>query len=77
MAVGLGLFFLYLVIVVLSLYTLIGLVASIDRHALKKHLSGNVPERLGGGVLILLRPLRIIRIWSHQIIKMKAAFLIA
>ena len=49
-----GLFFLYLVIVVLSTYTLIGLVANIDGQAVKKRLTGHVPERLGGGVLILM-----------------------
>jgi hypothetical protein len=49
-----GLFFLYLVIVILSIYTLIALVASIDGQAVKKRLAGHVPERLGGGVLILL-----------------------
>ena len=49
-----GLFFLYLVIVVLSTYTLIGLVASIDGQTVKKRLAGHVPERLGGGVLVLL-----------------------
>jgi hypothetical protein len=49
-----GLFFLYLVIVVLSLYTLIALVSSIDGQGVKKRLSGHVPERLGGGVLMFL-----------------------
>jgi len=48
-----GLFFLYLVIVVLSLYTLIGLVAVIDGELVKERLAGHVPERLGGGVLVL------------------------
>jgi hypothetical protein len=48
-----GLFFLYLVIVVLSLYTLIGLIAVIDGESVKHRLTGHVPERLGGGVLIL------------------------
>ena len=49
-----GLFFLYLLIVVLSTYTLIGLVAVIDGETVKHRLAGHVPERLGGGVLILL-----------------------
>jgi hypothetical protein len=49
-----SLFFLYLVIVVLSLYTLIALVSSIDGQGVKKRLSGHVPERLGGGVLMFL-----------------------
>jgi hypothetical protein len=49
-----GMFFLTLVIVVLSIYTVIGLVAVIDRAAVKHQLAGHVPERFGGGVLILL-----------------------
>jgi hypothetical protein len=49
-----GLFFLYLVIVILSIYTLIALVAGIDGRTVKERLNGRVPERLGGGVLILL-----------------------
>lgn len=49
-----GLFFLYLAIVVLSIYTLIALVAVIDGQSVKHRLAGHVPEKLGGGVLILL-----------------------
>ncbi len=49
-----GMFFLMLVIVVLSIYTLITLVAVIDGAAVKHRLAGHVPERFGGAVLILL-----------------------
>lgn len=49
-----GMFFLYLVIVVLSLYTLIGLVSVIDGAAVRHRLAGHVPEKHGGAVLILL-----------------------
>jgi hypothetical protein len=49
-----GLFILYLLVAILSLYTLIALVTSIDRAGMKKLLKGHVPARLGGGVLILL-----------------------
>jgi len=42
---------LYLVIVTLSIYTTIGLVASIDGPAVKQQLSGQVPEKLAGVVL--------------------------
>jgi hypothetical protein len=49
-----GLFFLYLVIVVLSLYTLIALISSIDGQGVTRRLSSHVPERLGGGVLMFL-----------------------
>jgi hypothetical protein len=42
----------YLVIVTLSIYTIIGLVASIDGEVVKERLAGHEPERLAGGVLI-------------------------
>ena len=42
----------YLVIVTLSIYTIIGLVAGIDGGSVKERLAGHVPERLAGGVLI-------------------------
>jgi hypothetical protein len=42
----------YLVIVTLSIYTIIGLVAGIDGEAIKERLAGHVPRRLAGGVLI-------------------------
>ncbi len=44
---------LYLGIVVLSLYTIIGLVASINGEAVKQRLNGRVPERLAGAVLAI------------------------
>ena len=44
-------FLLYLGSVVLSLYSLIGLVASIDGKAVQGRLASAVPERLAGGVL--------------------------
>ena len=43
----------HMVIVTLCIYTLIGLIASIDSGAVKNQLSGNVPERLTGGVLFV------------------------
>jgi hypothetical protein len=43
----------HLVLVTLSIYTLIGLVASIDSTAVKQRLAGRVPERLAGGVLFV------------------------
>jgi hypothetical protein len=42
----------YLVIVTLSIYTIIGLVASIDGGAIEERLDGRVPQRLAGGILI-------------------------
>ena len=44
-------FLLYLTLVTLSAYTLIGLVASIDGTAVRQRLTGVVPERAAGGVL--------------------------
>ena len=44
-------FLLHLVLVTLSVYTLIGLIAGIDGEAVKQRLAGAVPERLAGGVL--------------------------
>jgi hypothetical protein len=43
---------LYLLIVTLSVYTIIGLVASIDGEIVKGRLAGRVPERLAAGILI-------------------------
>lgn len=56
-------FLLHLALVVLSLYTLVGLVASIDGKIVQQRLGGAVPEKLAGGVLIgfgLLFCLRVI-----------------
>jgi hypothetical protein len=47
-------FLLYLALVTLSAYTLIGLVASIDGTAVQWRLAGVVPERAAGGVLAAL-----------------------
>jgi hypothetical protein len=44
-------FLLYLTLVTLSTYTLIGLVASIDETAIQQRLTGVVPERAAGGIL--------------------------
>jgi hypothetical protein len=43
---------LYLLIVTLSIYTIIGLVAGIDAKAVKERLDGHVPHRLAGAILI-------------------------
>jgi hypothetical protein len=44
-------FLLHLTLLMLSAYTLIGLVASIDGQAVQQQLTGRVPERVAGGVL--------------------------
>lgn len=54
------LFLLYIVLVVMSAYTIIGLVASIDGDAVRKRLAGVVPGRAAGGVLIGLAILFIV-----------------
>ncbi len=43
---------LYLLIVTLSIYTTIGLVASVDGGVVQGKLNGRIPVRFGGGVLI-------------------------
>lgn len=53
---------LYLLIVTLSIYTIIGLVASFDRGAIKGRLNGQVPERLAGAVLFGLGIVFMIRV---------------
>jgi hypothetical protein len=44
----------YVLLVALSAYTLIGLVASIDGAAVCQRLAGRVPERVAGGILASL-----------------------
>lgn len=44
----------YLALVMLSLYSLVGLLTRIDKGAVQQRLAGSVPERLSGGVLALL-----------------------
>jgi hypothetical protein len=51
-----------LVLLVLSVYTVIGLVASIDGRAVQDRLAGAVPERLAGGVLAGLGLLFFLRV---------------
>src|SRR3954468_17798218 len=50
-----NLFFLpYIMLMTLSAYTMIGVVASIDGNAVRERLAGSVPSRLVGGVLATL-----------------------
>lgn len=55
------LFLPYLALVALSAYTLIGLVASIDGEAVRQRLTGFVPARTSGGILVGLAILIIVR----------------
>jgi RimJ/RimL family protein N-acetyltransferase len=55
-------FLLHLALVTLSVYTLIGLVASIDGEAVRQGLAGAVPERVAGGVLAGLGLLFFLRV---------------
>jgi hypothetical protein len=56
------LFLPYLTIVTLSVYTMIGLVASIDGEAVHQRLTGVVPARTAGGILAGLAILFILRV---------------
>ena len=55
-------FLLYLALVVMSVYTLIGLVASIDGKAVQQRLTGAVPEKFAGSVLAGLGFLFLLRV---------------
>jgi len=60
-------FLFYLVIVTLSIYTTIGLVASIDGVAVKQRLNGRVPERAAGAVLAVLGSLFALRVIAEMV----------
>ena len=55
------LFLPYIIIFSLTIYTLVGVVISVDRNALKEQLSTTVPAKVSGGILIGLSVLGIIR----------------
>ena len=55
-------FLLHLVLAMLSVYTLTGLVTSIDGKAVHQRLGGTVPEKLAGGVLVGLGLLFLLRV---------------
>ena len=55
------LFLPYLIIFSLSIYTLIGIVVTIDANAVKNYLSGFVPAKISGGILIGLSVLIVLR----------------
>lgn len=55
-------FLFYLALVMLSVYSLISLVASIDGKAVHQRLTGAVPERFAGGVLVGLGFLFFLRV---------------
>jgi hypothetical protein len=54
-------FLLHLALVTASTYTLIGLMTSIDGEAVRRRLSGSVPERVAGGILAGLGLLFLLR----------------
>ena len=65
-------FLFHLTLVMLSAYTLIGLVASIDRERVRQRLTGSVPERLAGGILAgfgILFFLRVIGVMVRALIR--------
>jgi hypothetical protein len=55
-------FVLHLVLCGLSIYTLIGLVASLDGESIRQRLGGKVPEKFAGGVLAGLGLLFLLRV---------------
>jgi hypothetical protein len=55
-------FILHLVLVMLSVYTLIGLFASMDCNIIQQRLVGRVPEKFAGGVLAGLGLLFLLRV---------------
>jgi len=56
-----------LVLVALSTYTLIGFVANIDGTEVKQRLSGLVPEKLSGGIILSFGVIYLIRVCSIAI----------
>ncbi len=68
------LFPLYLLIVTLSIYTTIGLMASIDSEMVKKQLAGHVPEQFGGGVLIVLGSAFMLRALAEMVAALSSQF---
>jgi hypothetical protein len=60
-----AMFLVHLMLVTLSVYTLIGLVASIEGETVERRLAGSVPERVSGGILAglgLLFGLRVVAV---------------
>jgi len=55
-------FLLHLFLAMLSVYTLTGLVSSIDGKAVHQRLGGTVPEKIAGGVLVGLGLLFLLRV---------------
>jgi len=53
---------LHLALMMLCIYTLIGLIASIDGKVVQQRLGGRVPERFSGGVLVGLGLLFLLRV---------------
>jgi hypothetical protein len=54
-------FLLHLSLVNLSLYIMAGLLSSIDGSAIRRRLVGGIPERLSGGILVVLGTLFLMR----------------
>lgn len=62
------LYLLYLSLVVLSAYTIIGVVASTDSQVVQKQLTGRVPERLAGGIIFGFGILFMLRVFAVMIL---------
>lgn len=60
-------FLAYLLLVILSGYSFVGMIAAIDSHVVKRQLDKFVPARLGAGVLILLGTFFLLNIITNTI----------
>jgi hypothetical protein len=56
-------FMAYLLLIVMSAYTIMGILAGIDHGAVKAHLQGRVPRRLSAGVLVILGGAMFLRVF--------------
>lgn len=57
------LYLLYLSLVAICIYTLIGITAQINAEAVRQHLGGAVPEKLSAGIIIGLGLINILRVF--------------
>lgn len=60
-------FLAYLLLVILSGYTFIGLIANLDTNAIQQRLQGEVPARFGASVLILLGTFFLVNIVANAL----------
>jgi hypothetical protein len=54
----------YMSIVTISVYTLIGVLVSINGESVQQRLAGSVPEKLSGGIIIALGSIILLRVFA-------------